>query len=611
MTIFESMTDFNPKLLLPKLPEDPGVYRYFDESDTIIYIGKAKNLKNRISSYFTNQKNQDTKTRRLVQQIRRVEFTIVHSEFDALLLENTLIKQFQPKYNILLRDDKTYPFLCITKEHFPKLISTRRIDHQAGTYFGPFANPKSMNALLELLHQLYPLRTCSLALKPANIEQGKFKVCLEYHIGNCKGPCEGLQSETIYLEYIDSIQHILKGHYQKPKNYFHEKMQNAAGRLAFEEAQEYKEKWQLLENYQAKSTVVNPAIHDVDVFSIVSDEQVAYINFMKVINGTITQSQTWETKKKLNEDESDLLTMLIWEKREQFQSEAKEIITNIPMALEFKGVKNTIPAMSDKKKLLDMSLKNVLYFKKEKADRKAAEESGGDRKMRVLLTLKNDLRLTQLPKHIECFDNSNLQGTNPVSAMVCFLNGLPAKKEYRLFTPKTVEGPNDFATMFEVVTRRYKRLLEEESELPNLIIVDGGKGQLSSACDALKAIGLYGKIPIIGIAKRLEEIYFPEDTLPLYIDKKSESLKLIQRLRDEAHRFGITAHRNKRSKNFIVSQLEEMEGIGKLTAQKLLKQFGTTRNMLDAPIAELEKVIGKAKTPALISQLKIWLDEKN
>ena len=611
MPIFESMTDFNPKLLLPTLPEDPGVYRYFDESDTIIYIGKAKNLKNRISSYFTNQKNQDTKTRRLVQQIRRVEFTIVHSEFDALLLENTLIKQFQPKYNILLRDDKTYPFLCITKEHFPKLISTRRIDHQAGTYFGPFANPKSMNALLELLHQLYPLRTCSLALKPANIEQGKFKVCLEYHIGNCKGPCEGLQSEAIYLEYIDSIQHILKGHYQKPKNYFHEKMQNAAGRLAFEEAQEYKEKWQLLENYQAKSTVVNPAIHDVDVFSIVSDEQVAYINFMKVINGTITQSQTWETKKKLNEDESDLLTMLIWEKREQFQSEAKEIITNIPMALEFKGVKNTIPAMSDKKKLLDMSLKNVLYFKKEKADRKAAEESGGDRKMRVLLTLKNDLRLTQLPKHIECFDNSNLQGTNPVSAMVCFLNGLPAKKEYRLFTPKTVEGPNDFATMFEVVTRRYKRLLEEESELPNLIIVDGGKGQLSSACDALKAIGLYGKIPIIGIAKRLEEIYFPEDTLPLYIDKKSESLKLIQRLRDEAHRFGITAHRNKRSKNFIVSQLEEMEGIGKLTAQKLLKQFGTTRNMLDAPITELEKVIGKAKTPALISQLKIWLDEKN
>lgn len=605
------MIEFNAKLFITTLPEDPGVYRYFDDSDTIIYIGKAKNLKNRVSSYFSNQKNQDPKTKRLVQQIRRVDFTIVHSEFDALLLENTLIKQYQPKYNILLRDDKTYPFLCLTKENFPKLISTRRIDHQLGTYFGPFANPKSMNALLELLHQLYPLRTCSLALKPANIEQGKFKVCLEYHIGNCKGPCEGLQSENTYLEYIESIHHILKGHYQKPKNYFHEKMQNAAIQLAFEEAQEYKEKWQLLENYQAKSTVVNPAIHDVDVFSIVSDEQVAYINFMKVINGTITQSQTWETKKKLNEDESDLLTMLIWEKREQFQSEAKEIITNIPMALEFKGVKNTIPAMSDKKKLLDMSLKNVLYFKKEKADRKAAEESGGDRKMRVLLTLKNDLRLTQVPKHIECFDNSNLQGTNPVSAMVCFLNGQAAKKEYRLFTPKTVDGPNDFATMYEVITRRYKRLIEEESDLPDLIIVDGGKGQLSSACDALKAIGLYGKIPIIGIAKRLEEIYFPEDSLALYIDKKSESLKLIQQLRDEAHRFGITAHRNKRSKNFIISQLEEMDGIGKLTAQKLLKQFGTTRNMLDAPISEIEKVIGKAKTPGLVQQLKIWLDEKN
>jgi excinuclease ABC subunit C len=605
------MSSFNPKSILPNLPEQPGVYRYFDEYNTIIYIGKAKNLKNRVSSYFTSIQNHNNKTRKLVQQIRKIEFTIVHSEFDALLLENTLIKQFQPKYNILLRDDKTYPFICLTNENFPRLITLRRIDHAAGTFFGPFANPQAMNGLLEMIHQLFPIRTCSLALKPTNIEEGKFKVCLEYHIGNCKGPCEGLQSETDYLIYIEQITDILKGNYQKPKSMFIDRMQQASTRMAFEEAQEWKEKWELLENFQAKSTVVNPAIHDVDVFTMVSDEQLAYINFMKVINGTILQSQTWEVKKKLNEDESDLLTMLIWEKRDQFHSEAKEILTNIPMAIEFKGAKNTIPQMGDKKKLLDMSLKNVLYFRKEKADRKAAEESGGDRKMRVMLTLKNDLRLTQLPKRIECFDNSNLQGTNPVSAMVCFLNGLPAKKEYRLFTPKTVEGPNDFATMFEVVTRRYKRLLEEESELPNLIIVDGGKGQLSSACDALKAIGLYGKIPIIGIAKRLEEIYFPEDTLPLYIDKKSESLKLIQRLRDEAHRFGITAHRNKRSKNFIVSQLEEMEGIGKLTAQKLLKQFGTTRNMLDAPITELEKVIGKAKTPALISQLKIWLDEKN
>lgn len=605
------MTDFEPKNILPSLPEEPGVYRYFDASDTIIYIGKAKNLKNRISSYFTNLLNHNTKTRKLVQQICRLEFTIVHSEFDALLLENTLIKQFQPKYNILLRDDKTYPFICLTKEHFPRLITSRRIDHAAGTFFGPYANPKAMHGMLEMIHHLYPLRSCSLALKPGNIELGKFKICLEYHIGNCKGPCEGLQKENDYLVYIDQVTHILKGNYQKPKTFFQERMQESSGRLAFEEAQEWKEKWELLENFQSKSTVVNPSIHDIDVFSMVSDEQMAYINFMKVINGTILQSQTYEVKKKLNEDESDLLTMLIWEKRDQFHSEAKEILTNIPMSIEFRGIKNIIPLMGDKKKLLNMSLKNVLYFRKEKADRKAAEESGGDRKMRILLTLKNDLHLKHLPKRIECFDNSNLQGTNPVSAMVCFINALAAKKEYRLFTPRTVIGPDDFATMYEVITRRYTRLIEEEAEMPDLIIVDGGKGQLSAACDALKAIGLYGQVPIIGIAKRLEEIYFPEDSLPLYIDKKSESLKLIQQLRDEAHRFGITAHRNKRSKNFLISQLEELDGIGKLTAQKLMKHFGTIRNMYEAPAEELEKVLGKSKTPNFRKQLKIWLDEKS
>ncbi|MFL0161026.1 excinuclease ABC subunit UvrC [Aquirufa salirivi] len=602
------MNSFDPKSILPSLPEEPGVYRYFDVNDTIIYIGKAKNLKNRISSYFVNPKNHDTKTRRLVQQINKLEFTIVHSEFDALLLENTLIKQFQPKYNILLRDDKTYPFICLSHERFPRLLTARRIDHKMGTYYGPFANPKSMNALLEMLHQLFPIRTCSLVLKQSSINDEKFKVCLEYHIGNCKGPCENLQSEEDYLQYIEQITQILKGHYQKPKQFFVEKMQAAAEKLAFEQAQEWKEKWQLLENFQAKSTVVNPAIHDVDVFSIVSDEQLSYINFMKVINGTITQSQTWEVKKKLNEEEADVLTMLIWEKRDEFHSSAKEIISNIPMAIEFQGVKNNIPQMGDKRKLLDMSLKNVLYFRKEKADRKAAEESGGDRKMRILLTLKNDLHLSKLPQRIECFDNSNLQGTNPVSAMVCFLQGVPAKKEYRLFTPRTVEGPNDFATMTEVVGRRYSRVLEEEAELPDLIIIDGGKGQLSAACDALKAIGIYGQIPIIGIAKRLEEIYFPEDSLPLYIDKKSESLKLIQQLRDEAHRFGITAHRNKRSKHFIVSQLEELDGIGKLTAQKLLKKFGTIKQINEAPMEELEKVLGKMKALNLKNQIKNWVD---
>jgi len=598
------MSSFDPKILLPTLPEDPGVYRYFDESGTIIYIGKAKNLKNRVSSYFTHTKGKDNKTRRLVSQIRKLEFTIVHSEFDALLLENTLIKQFQPKYNILLRDDKTYPFICLTKERFPRLITERRINHTLGTFFGPYANPKQMHALLEMLHQLYPLRTCALNLKESNIEAGKFKVCLEYHIGNCKGPCEGLEQDVRYMEYIDQVSQILKGNYQKAKSFFISQMQDASTRHAFEQAQEWKEKWHLLENFQAKSTVVNPSIHDVDVFSIVSDESLAYINFMKVINGTILQSQTWEVKKKLEEEEAELLTMLIWEKRDQFQSKAKEIITNIPMSIEFEGVKNTLPNQGDKRKLLDMSLKNVLYFRKDKADRKAAEESGGDRKMRVMIKLKNDLRLTDLPKHIECFDNSNLQGTNPVSAMVCFMNSLPSKKDYRIFTPKTVEGPDDYATMFEVITRRYTRLLEEEAELPNLIIVDGGKGQLSAACDALKAIGLYGKIPIIGIAKRLEEIYFPEDSLPLYIDKKSESLKLIQQLRDEAHRFGITAHRNKRSKNFIVSQLETMDGIGKLTAEKLLKTFGTVAKLKEASEEDLAKVLGKMKALKFKKQLE-------
>jgi excinuclease ABC subunit C len=598
------MSTFDPKIVLPTLPEDPGVYRYFDESGTIIYIGKAKNLKNRVSSYFTNIKGKDNKTRRLVAQIRNLEFTIVHSEFDALLLENTLIKQFQPKYNILLRDDKTYPFICLTKERFPRLITERRINHSLGTFFGPYANPKLMHALLEMLHQLYPMRTCALNLKESNIEAGKFKVCLEYHIGNCKGPCEGLEQEARYMEYIEQVSQILKGNYQKAKSFLISQMQEASTRMAFEQAQEWKEKWHLLENFQAKSTVVNPSIHDVDVFSMVSDESLAYINFMKVINGTILQSQTWEVKKKLEEEEAELLTMLIWEKRDQFQSKAKEIITNIPMSIEFEGVKNTLPNQGDKRKLLDMSLKNVLYFRKDKADRKAAEESGGDRKMRVMIKLKNDLRLTELPKHIECFDNSNLQGTNPVSAMVCFMNSLPSKKDYRIFTPKTVEGPDDFATMFEVITRRYTRVLEEEAELPDLIIVDGGKGQLSAACDALKDIGLYGKIPIIGIAKRLEEIYFPEDSLPLYIDKKSESLKLIQQLRDEAHRFGITAHRNKRSKNFIVSQLETMDGIGKLTAEKLLKTFGTVTKLKEASEEDLAKVLGKMKALKFKKQLE-------
>ncbi|MDR6563906.1 MULTISPECIES: excinuclease ABC subunit UvrC [unclassified Arcicella] len=603
------MDEFDYKSALAKVPELPGVYRYFDEEGTVIYVGKAKNLKNRVSSYFAKSNQHDRKTKRLVSQIRNLEFTIVHTEFDALLLENTLIKKFQPKYNILLRDDKMYPFICVTNEPFPKIITIRRVDKKMGTFFGPFANQKAMYAILEMFNQLYTFRTCNLNLNHKNIQDRKFKVCLEYHIGNCKGPCEGLQTEKDYLKEIDQAKNILKGNMSLPKQYFEEKMQEAASKLAFEEAQEFKEKLAYLVNFQSKSTVVNPNIRDVDVFSIVSDENAFYFNFMKVLNGFITQTQSLEVKKKLDETDEDILTMMVWEMRDKYESEAKEVITNIPLSVELKGVENTIPQIGDKKKLLEMSLKNVLYFKKEKADRQASEESAGDAKMRILLTLKNDLQLKSIPRHIECFDNSNIQGTNPVSAMVCFKNGIPSKKDYRHFTPKTVEGPNDFATMNEVVTRRYSRLLQEEADLPDLIIIDGGKGQLSASADALKNLGLYGKIPIIGIAKRLEEIYFPEDSIPLYIDKKSESLKLIQRLRDEAHRFGITKHRDKRSKNFIISQLESIDGIGKNTAEKLLKHFGTVSNIYKATSEDLETLLGKAKALKLKEQLKVINDQ--
>lgn len=603
------MDEFDYKSALAKVPELPGVYRYFDEEGTVIYVGKAKNLKNRVSSYFAKSNQHDRKTKRLVSQIKNLEFTIVHTEFDALLLENTLIKKFQPKYNILLRDDKMYPFICVTNEPFPKIITIRRVDKKMGTFFGPFANQKAMYAILEMFNQLYTFRTCNLNLNHKNIQDRKFKVCLEYHIGNCKGPCEALQTEKDYLKEIDQAKNILKGNMSLPKQYFEEKMQEAASKLAFEEAQEFKEKLAYLVNFQSKSTVVNPNIRDVDVFSIVSDENAFYFNFMKVLNGFITQTQSLEVKKKLDETDEDILTMMVWEMRDKYESEAKEVITNIPLSVELKGVENTIPQIGDKKKLLEMSLKNVLYFKKEKADRQASEESAGDAKMRILLTLKNDLQLKSIPRHIECFDNSNIQGTNPVSAMVCFKNGIPSKKDYRHFTPKTVEGPNDFATMHEVVTRRYSRLLQEEADLPDLIIIDGGKGQLSASADALKNLGLYGKIPIIGIAKRLEEIYFPEDSIPLYIDKKSESLKLIQRLRDEAHRFGITKHRDKRSKNFIISQLESIDGIGKNTAEKLLKHFGTVSNIYKATSEELETLLGRAKALKLKEQLKVINDQ--
>lgn len=595
---------FDYKTELTKIPHQPGVYRYFDEEGTVIYVGKAKDLRNRVSSYFQNSRDHDRKTKRLVSYIRKIEFTIVPTEFDALLLENSLIKQYQPRFNILLRDDKMYPFICITNERFPRIITLRRVDRKLGTFFGPYANVKAMHSLLDMFGQLYTIRTCSYALTPTNIENRKFKVCLEYHIGRCKGPCEGLESEENYNRNIEQIKQILKGNLQIPKQFFQEQMTSAAGRLDFEEAQEWKEKLDRIENFQSRSTVVNPNIGNVDVCTIVSDETTAFLNFMRVTNGFITLTQTVEIKKKLDETDADILTMWAWELRTQYQSESKEIISNLPLTIELKGITNTVPQIGDKRKLLDVSLKNVLFFRKEKNDRKVAEDTAGNPKMRVLMTLKNDLQLKSIPRHIECFDNSNIQGTNPVSAMVCFMDGMPSKKDYRHFIPKTVEGPNDFATMKEVVGRRYSRLLEEESPLPDLIIVDGGKGQLSAACEALKELKLYGQVPIVGIAKRLEEIYFPEDSIPLYIDKRSESLKLIQRLRDEAHRFGITHHRDRRSKTFLVSELEDIEGIGKITATKLLKYFKTIKALKEAPIEEIEKVMGKDKAQKIKSHFE-------
>lgn len=589
------MPAFDYKAELARIPHEPGVYRYFDETGEVIYVGKAKDLKNRVSSYFVKSNQHDRKTIRLVSQIRKIEFTIVHTEFDALLLENQLIKRYQPKYNILLRDDKTYPFICVTNEPFPRVQTTRRIDRKLGTFYGPFANLKPMYTVLEVFSQLFTIRTCNYNLTKENIEAGKFKVCLEYHIGNCKGPCEGKQSEEDYDRDIEQVHHILKGHLKPAQEYFKGKMIESAQNLAFEQAHHYKERLDVLQRFQSKSTVVNPKIADADVFTIASDEACAYINFMKVVNGTIIQTHTVEVKKKLDESDADLLTMMIVEFRAQYGSDAKEIITNIPLDVDLKA-EVTVPQIGDKKKLLEMSLKNVLYFRRERQEKAAAEATASaSKKDRVLVRLKQDLQLINLPRRIECFDNSNIQGTNPVSAMVCFIDGKPANREYRHFSIKTVVGPNDFASMHEVVTRRYTRLLDEQADLPDLIVIDGGKGQLSAACDALKELNLYGKIPIIGIAKRLEEIYFPEDSLPLYIDKKSESLKLIQRIRDEAHRFAITYHRDKRSRNSLISELENIEGIGKKTAAKLLKHYKGVKKIRESSVEDITEVVGADK----------------
>ena len=580
-----------------QLPDHPGVYKYFNDENELIYVGKAKSLKKRVSSYFNKLSGSNLKTRRMVKEIARIEITLVNSELDALLLENNLIKKVQPKYNILLRDDKTYPYLLITKENFPRIFPTRKLIPKRGTYFGPFASVKAMNNVLDLIRELFTIRTCSLDLSPYKIDEGKYKVCLEYHIGNCQGPCVGNQRETAYLKDLEQAKHILKGNLGVAKTYFKQEMQEFAEKLEFEKAQRMKEKLDLLEKYQAKSLITNPSIANLDVCTLVADEKTAYVNYMRVKNGAMITSKNVELKKRLDESEEELLITALIRLQDQFQSDATETLTNINLENPIEGLNLSVPKIGDKKKLIELSLKNALYYKKEKALLQGLNQ---DKKDRVIKQLQQDLSLPEIPDHIECFDNSNIMGTSPVASMVCFLNGKPAVKEYRHFHIKTVEGPNDFASMKEIVGRRYKRLLEEEKPLPKLVVIDGGKGQLSSAVEALQELGVYGKMPIIGIAKRLEEIYFPGDSYPIHIDKKSESLKLLQRIRDEAHRFAITFHRKVRSKNAFGTQLTAIPGIGENTAEKLLKHFKSVKKIKEANLEQLSEVIGSSRAQSLM-----------
>jgi excinuclease ABC subunit C len=576
---------------LASLPDSPGVYRYYNKEDVLIYVGKAKSLKKRVSSYFNKQSQYNRKTEKLVSEIARLDFTLANTEFDALLLENNLIKQNQPKYNILLKDDKTFPYLCILKERFPRIISTRKFIPKQGEYFGPYSSVSAMNSVLELVRQLYSIRTCSLLLSTENIAERKFKVCLEYHIGNCKGPCEGLQDESSYNEEIAHARFILKGRISIVEDYFQARMKEAAEKMEFERAAFYKMKLEKLAKFQSKSLVVNRKLTDIDVITIASSETDAFINYLQIKEGAIIFSKNIEIKKKLDETDEEILNMAVQELRSEYKSTNMEVFTNVALSVKSDEFENVVPQIGDKKKLVDLSLKNALYLKRE---REISKEEKKTKKNEVLHIMMENLRLAQYPKIIECFDNSNFQGTNPVAAMVRFVDGKPDKKGYRHFNIKTVVGPDDFASMKEIVGRRYKRIMEEQGEYPQLIIVDGGKGQLSSACEALKELGLYGKIPIVGIAKKLEEIYYPEDPLPLLISKKSPALFLIQRIRDEAHRFGITFHRLKRSNATFVTALETIPGIGKKTADKLLSHFKSFKKIKEASVEELTEMVGES-----------------
>lgn len=585
------------ELQLKTLPSEPGVYRYYDKNEQLLYVGKAKNLKKRVLSYF-NKNLSGYRIKIMVGKIQRLETTIVNSEYDALLLENNLIKEHQPFYNVMLKDDKTYPWICIKNEDFPRIFLTRNVIKDGSEYYGPYAKVRPAKILLETIKHIYKLRTCNLNLSPSKIADGKYKVCLEYHIKNCEGPCEDLESKEEYDEKIDAIRGIIKGDFRKAKEYLVNQMMKLASNLQFEEAQIIKERLDILEDYQAKNTVVNPNIDDVDVFGMTSDETAAYVNFFKIRNGNIIQSFTTEIKKILEETDEDIMEEALIEIRQKFGSDSKEVLLPFHLSVEIPNVKLIVPKVGDKKRIVELSEKNAKEYRLEKL--KQVQIVDPERHTnRIMAEMQKLLRMPVEPRHIEGFDNSNIQGTNPVSACVVFKDGKPSKADYRIFHPKTVEGPNDFATMEEVIYRRYKRMLDEGESLPQLILIDGGKGQLSSAVKSLRLLGLYGKITIVGIAKRLEEIFFPEDPIPLYLDKKSETLKILQRVRDEAHRFGVKHHRTRRKNSTIKSELEEIPGVGEKTIELLLSKLKSVKRIKESNQETLEEILGKSKAKVI------------
>ncbi len=587
---------------IKNLPDTPGVYQFLDSQGKIIYVGKAKNLKKRVSSYFTKN-HEHGKTAVLVRKIHSIEHIVVDSEQDALLLENNLIKNYQPRYNVLLKDDKTFPWVVIRKEAFPRVHSTRNRTNDGSEYFGPFTSARSVRIILDLIQQVYKLRTCSLPLSPEAIQEKRFKPCLEYHIGNCHAPCIGKQTEKDYNESIQVVRKILKGNLSSVLSYLKTWMADAADQYQFELAQNFKEKIELIKKFQSRSTVVSSKISNVDVFSLYDADPYVYVNYLRLIEGSIIQAHTMELKRKLNESNEELLTLAITEIRTAVYSSSSEIILPFKIDYPVSGLKITVPMVGEKKDLLDLSLRNARLFGMEKKKMRG-EQSRLKPVNRILKTLQEDLSLSKLPVHIECFDNSNIQGTNPVASCVVFLNAKPAKKEYRHFHIKTVEGPNDFASMEEIIERRYSRLLKEEKSLPQLIVIDGGKGQLNAAVNSLDKLGLRHQIAIVGIAKRLEEIYFPDDPLPLYLDKTSESLRILQHLRNEAHRFAITFHRNLRSKSFLKSELEGIKGVGPQTIEEVLKHLKSDESIKDLRVDQLSNWIPKSKAILIVNHFK-------